>query len=155
MKTSTTTVHGQRGAVLIITMIMLVLLTLITVSAIRATTTDEKMAGNSRDRDKALQAAEAAVQQCLNMVNAGTFAPVLLPVPASSNAPQHWDVDANWSSSSPNSLAVSLPGAGLAESPRCLVESLGTGTGSFRVTGRAVGASIDSVVMLQATYSTQ
>jgi len=141
----------QRGAVLIITLIMLVLITLLTLSSVRSTTMDERIAGNARDRNKAFQAAEAAVQRCLAMVNGRTY-PGTIQTPAPSTAPNVWDVAGNWQAGAAASYPVPMPSAELAADPRCLVESLGS-TSSFRVTGRAVGGSADTVVMLQATYS--
>lgn len=146
--------QAQRGVVLIIALVILVLVTLVGLSTIRTTTTEEKMAGNARDRDKAFQAAEAAVLNCLALLDAGTYpATVLAPVAASAVPPtQNWDVTANWDAASPNSYAVNMPTAGLAANPRCIAEALGA-SGSYRVTGRAVGGSNESLVMLQATYS--
>ena len=144
----------QRGMVLIVALIMLVLITLVSLSTIRSTTMDERMAGNARDRDRAFQAAEAAVQACLTQIQTGsafTF-PVLDPIV---EGLANWDVDANWTAPSlrdTKSYAVALANAGLAQDPRCMVEKLNA-TGGYRVTGRAVGGSIDSIVMLQATYS--
>lgn len=142
----------QDGAVLIITLIMLIVITLVTVSSVRSTTVDERMAGNARDRNKAFQAAEAAVQNCLAMVNAHSF-PGTVQTPALPPNPPLWDVEANWETSAAASYPIPMTDAQLAEDPRCLVETLSS-TGSFRVTGRAVGSSADTVVMLQATYST-
>lgn len=141
----------QEGVVLIISLVILVLITLVGLSTIRTTTMEEKMAGNSRDRDKALQAAEAVVQACLTQLNAGTYGgavhtPTVAPTAA------RWEVSGNWLTGSPASTAINIANAGLAEDPRCLVEALGA-SGSYRVTGRAVGGSADTVVMLQATYS--
>ena len=65
----------------------------------------------------------------------------------------NWDAVANWASGSTNSTAITITGANLNADPRCMVEDLGSG--SYRVTGRGVGASSDSVVMLQATYSNE
>jgi type IV pilus assembly protein PilX len=139
----------QRGVTLIVTLVMLVLITLVGVSSIRNSTMDERMAGNSRDRDKAFQAAEAAVQTCLAAIQAETYAGTPL-TPAASNATPVWEVAANWANA--NSVEVNLgTAARLAAQPRCMYESLGTD--SYRVTGRAVGASTLTVVMLQATYS--
>jgi len=144
----------QRGVVLIVALVILVLITLVGVSTIRTTTMEEKMAGNARDRDKSFQAAEAAVLRCLALLDAGTYpATVLAPVAASAvPSTPHWEVAANWVAASPNSHAVDMSTAGLAENPRCIAEALGA-AGSYRVTGRAVGGSAESVVMLQATYS--
>lgn len=142
---------AQRGTALIMTLVMLVLITLIGVSSIRASTMDEKMAGHSRDRDKAFQAAEAAVQWCLSQLNAETYTGTPL-TPAAATATPVWEIDSNWTNA--NSIEVNLGSdARLAQQPRCMYEELGAGSGSFRVTGRAVGASALTVVMLQATYS--
>jgi type IV pilus assembly protein PilX len=143
--------RAQRGATLIITLVMLVLVTLVAVSTIRTSTMDEKMAGNSRDRDKAFQAAEAAVQKCLAEIKAGAPSGTLL-TPAASTATPHWEVAANWGNG--NSVAKTVD-ASLASQPRCMFEALGAGTGSYRVTGRAEGGSSRTEVMLQATYSTE
>lgn len=146
----------QRGATMIITLVMLVLITLVAVSSIRTSTMDEKMAGNARDRDKALQAAEAAVLMCLDKVKAGTNPAA--QTPAVSTATPLWEVAANWATGSAGSEAVTvstgtLAAAGLAEWPRCMYESLGPD--NYRVTGRAVGGSTLTEVMLQATYSAE
>jgi len=147
----------QRGVTLIITMLMLVLITLIVVSTIRTSTADERMAGASRDRDKAFQAAEAAVQICLNQLKNETYVGPPLTPAASTSATQNWEVAANWSNSNSIEIAITsqLSDASLAAWPRCMFESLGTGTGSYRVTGRAVGGSSLTEVILQATYSTE
>jgi len=52
----------QRGAVLIISLIFLLLMTLIGVISMQGTTLQERMAGNTRDRNLALQASEAALR---------------------------------------------------------------------------------------------
>ena len=151
----------QRGVVLIVALIVLVLVTIVSVTAIRSTTTDERLAGNARDRDKAFQAAEAAVRACLSPLDSDT--PVLtgIPVqpPAAVGATQLWEVEANWADSAVKSYAVASLGsaeaAGLKAQPRCIVERLNLTPPSFRVTGRAVGASADTVVMLQATISSE
>lgn len=151
--------RSQRGATLIITLVMLVLITLVSVSTIRTSTMDEKMAGNARDRDKALQAAEAAVRVCLGKVEAGAVSTALKLVPAASTATPLWEDAANWTSTSVKSESVpvstgTLAAAGLAEWPRCMYERLGAVSDNYRVTGRAVGGSSLTVVMLQATYTT-
>jgi len=143
----------QKGAVLIIALVMLLLITMASIATIRATTMDERMAGNSRDRDKALQAAEAAVRTCLKQltvdVPSSFSGPILAPTTSGS---QNWDLSANWQGGASNSVEVVMTGAGLANNPRCMVERIGTGD-NYRVTGRAVGGSDSSIVILQATYS--
>lgn len=144
--------RSQRGATLIITMVMLVLITLLGLSAIRTTTVDEKMAGNTRDRERALQAAEAAVRSCLNQIKNGSYTGTPL-TPAPITADPHWEVAANWANG--NSVAVAVDTDNLAAQPRCMYETLGAGTSNYRVTGRAVGGSTLTEVVLQATYTTE
>jgi type IV pilus assembly protein PilX len=68
MKTTVSTIsvtsmaRGQGGAVLIVSLIFLLLMTLVGVASMQGTTLQERMAGNMRDRDLALQAAEAALR---------------------------------------------------------------------------------------------
>jgi type IV pilus assembly protein PilX len=146
--------RAQRGATLIILLVMLVVVTLLAVTTVRSTAMNEKMAGNARDRDNALQVAEAVVRTCLSQINSGTFAgTVLTPVAAgASPSTPHWEVEDNWKPTASNSAAVAISGISMAESPRCMVEALG-GAGSYRVTGRATGKSAETIVMLQATYT--
>lgn len=145
----------QRGAMLIIAMVFLLLITMISINIVRSTTVGEKMAGNSRDRDKAFQAAEAAMRFCLSEFEDSTYtgtAPLLTP--ATAGNPQLWEVASNWASDS-FSKAVTVDATGLSSQPRCLFEALGADSGSYRITSRAVGASVQTVVVLQATYSVE
>lgn len=150
----------QKGAVLIVALIMLLLITMASIATIRATTMDERMAGNARDRDKAFQAAEAAVRTCLKRltdpVNPSDAYPLAKILPPEATGLENWEKDTDfWRS---NSEEVSInefdtsPSAKLFSNPRCIAERLGTGD-NYRVTGRAVGGSESSVVILQATYS--
>ncbi len=52
----------QRGAVLLVALIMLLLLTVLGAAAMRDTNLQERMAGNMRDQSLAFQAAEAALR---------------------------------------------------------------------------------------------
>jgi type IV pilus assembly protein PilX len=52
----------QQGTVLLVALMFLIVLTLLGLSAMNATTLEEKMAGSSRDYNVALQAAEAALR---------------------------------------------------------------------------------------------
>ena len=144
--------RGQRGVTLIITLVMLVLVTLVIVSTVRTSTMDEKMAGNARDRDKAFQAAEAAVQSCIAALQSSTYTGTPL-TPAAFDATPNWEVAANWGNA--KSVAVDLGnGAKLSSQPRCMYEALVAGSGNYRITGRALGGSSLTEVILQATYVT-
>jgi type IV pilus assembly protein PilX len=135
-------------------LIMLVVVTLLALSTVRSTTMDERMAGNARDRERAFQATEAAVRACLNLVKSNTYptGDYLTPALATdADTTQQWDRSSVWAAVGGNSQEITVGDATLASQPRCIVENLGSG--SFRVTGKGVGGSSNTVVMLQATYS--
>ena len=60
----------QRGAVLVIALIMLLLLTLVGIAGMRDTQLQEKMAGGTEDRAIAFQAAEAALSEAEVLIQA-------------------------------------------------------------------------------------
>lgn len=64
----------QRGAVMVIALLLLLVLTVLGVAGMSSTSLEEKMAGNSRDREIAFQAAEAALREGENYVASTTFA---------------------------------------------------------------------------------
>lgn len=55
--------NRQRGAILVIALIMLLLLTIIGLASMRGTSLQESMSGNLRDSNISLQAAEAALRK--------------------------------------------------------------------------------------------
>lgn len=55
--------RAERGAVLIVALVMLLLLTVIGLASMRGTSLQESMAGNLRDGDVAFQAAEASLRK--------------------------------------------------------------------------------------------
>jgi type IV pilus assembly protein PilX len=75
----------QTGVVLIVGLVLLLLLSLIGVTAMQSTALEEKMAGNSRDRNTAFQAAEAALQDAEDYLDSG--APPFNPLKLTSGGP--------------------------------------------------------------------
>jgi type IV pilus assembly protein PilX len=167
--------HGyQRGATLIVALVLLVLLTMVGVAGMQDTTLQEKMVGNMRDRNLAFQAAEAALRGGEKYLQAATL-------PAFNNSgglinsnytglrsgdPTFWDTYP-WPS---NSRAYSTTFSELSAAPRYVVEEVPTvfstpgesvkfgalkDIKSFRVTAKAVGGTTDAVVILQSTYRRQ
>lgn len=65
----------QQGAALIVGLIMLLLLTIVGVAGMRETLLQEKMVGNMRDREVALQAAESALRAGENLVKSAGAPP--------------------------------------------------------------------------------
>jgi type IV pilus assembly protein PilX len=53
---------GQRGAALVVALLLLVVITLVGLAAVRGTIMQQKMAGNMYDRQIAFQSAEAAMR---------------------------------------------------------------------------------------------
>jgi type IV pilus assembly protein PilX len=153
--------RAQHGAVLVVALIMLMLLSLVALSAVRSSTMDEKMVGNTRDRNKAFQAAEAAVRHCVNQVRANPVT-IATVAPAAPTTTPVWAVAGVWSGA--NSVEVPFlanpPHTNLYANPRCIVENLNQTTPptaalikNFRITAWAVGGSSDTAVILQATYT--
>lgn len=56
------TLGNQRGAVLVVGLLLLVVLTLIGVASMQSTTLQERMAANMREQEQAFQSAEAALR---------------------------------------------------------------------------------------------
>ncbi len=101
----------QHGFVLIVALILLLVLTILGLAAAQSTSLQERMAGNTRSRDMAFQAAEAglrAAESCLNSGSAlcanfsananGTylFNPGA-PTPPATNTTPLWQVPGFWS----------------------------------------------------------
>ena len=69
-------IETQRGAVLVVSMILLLVMTTLALAASRSTRLQERMAGNMRDSDLAFQAAEAALRDGERMIADQTAIPV-------------------------------------------------------------------------------
>lgn len=167
-------VHRERGAVLIIGLIMLLLLTIIGISSIQGTDLQERMAGNSRDHNIAFQASEAAIRSAENYLSRASIAPYAngagyykdLTGP---NSPVLW-TEQNWGAKSVALPANSLKG--VSEQPKYAIEqmeiSISPGNyGSavdqqsldsmaerevYRITARGLGSTKDSEALIQTTF---
>jgi Tfp pilus assembly protein PilX len=62
------TVRRERGVVLVVSLVILLAMTIIGVTSMQTVVSEEKMAGNLRDRAIAFQAAEAGLQVALSWV---------------------------------------------------------------------------------------
>jgi type IV pilus assembly protein PilX len=63
----------ERGAVLIVALLFLVILTMLGVTAMSSTTMEERMAGNTRDSNLALEAAEAALRDAVRDIYGAAY----------------------------------------------------------------------------------
>lgn len=165
----------QRGAALIISLILLVIMTLLGLAGIRGITQEERMANHSLDRSLAFQATEAALRDVEQLVEANKPAPtagcsvvaglMACATPAATDTPR-WldDTFASW-----EALSSPVGSGSLAVTPQYFVEFLGAdfecrpgeGTASgitcrrYRITARSQdGAGTRSSVMLQSIYAT-
>lgn len=130
----------QQGVVLITGLIFMVILTLLAVGAMRMTMLEEKMAGNTRNRDLAFQAAEAALREGLGRVYSGTIsttsgfisgcsttAPVGLCLPSTTATPI-WNTKFPFGQTTPTLSGVATFGGtalvGVANQPQYIIELL-------------------------------
>jgi type IV pilus assembly protein PilX len=66
----------EKGAILIVSLILLLVMTVLALSASQMTRMQERMAANSRDRDLALQSAEAGLRNGERLIEALGSAPI-------------------------------------------------------------------------------
>ena len=162
----------QSGMVLMVSLIFMVLLTLLAVSAMHGTILQERMAGNTRDRMLAFQAAETALRAgdaLLGNPGLPPNGPGIYMVPGTSPAAgftsvQQWDTAYPW-----NTSAATISGSlsGIVVQPLFVIERLTNtscagmspngwpptpGRGYYRITSRGVGASKNATVILQEIY---
>lgn len=104
---------NQKGAVLVISLIILLVLTLIGVSAARTVLLEEKMTFASRDAKVALEVAEALVVAAQNeiegMANTGNFG-TSNHLHLEGNAPDNLLASATWEATNANSVQVEMSG---------------------------------------------
>ena len=161
----------QRGAAMVIALVMLLILTLLATASARMTLLDERMMGNTQDRNVAFQAAEAAIRTG----EGDLIAPVLpdfdgtngLWQPAAPGDEPVWqtvdwedagnDVVAyNGLAGAPGNLANATAAYLIEEMPPLPPESKKFPPVNpptvYRVTGRGVGAAGNATVLVQTTY---
>lgn len=170
--------HRQVGAALIVALLFLVMLTLIGVSAMTTTTLEEKMAGNMRDYNVALQSGEAALLDAWDDINSTRISGMtgfdiacsngLCARAANSSIPVWSGLD--WSPSGPSveygsqtgAAALPVGTAGASALPRYILEVLEDPKSSlrmeekkylyYRTTARGFGTSDTAQATVQATY---
>lgn len=169
----------QKGAVLIIGLIMLLLLTVIGLASMRGSELQERMAGNSRDKNLAFQAAEAGVRAGETFLSQSTL-------PAFSGSGLYQDLNkvgaavprpTDWSTTQWGTNSIKLPTGtlkGVIDQPSYAVEKVvvtaaaanpGSGADTesvdkmggsseyYRITSRGLGGTNNAEVILQSTYN--
>lgn len=168
-------VASQRGATLLVGLIMLLLMTVIGLAAMRGSGMQELMVGNMRDRNQAFQAAEAGLRAAEDVLNGAT-----IPAFDGSVTGYAQDIDGSkrsgfWDTYNWNAASV-LTNMGLgdvASQPRFVIEEVsssvvnsGADGGAidlasnmktediiyYRVTSRGVGGTNNAVVIVQSTF---
>lgn len=164
--------HSQRGAVLIISLIILVILTSLAVSVMQGSVIEHKLATHQRDTTTAIQAAEIAMRTAENLLkntqnpllwddfeNAQNNAGLYPETPPGTSEP--WTQKATWSGD--GSIVVNVDASLYAQAPRYIIERIGeieTGPDlnnpqkirMVRITAIGYGSSARSRIMLQANY---
>lgn len=158
----------QRGATLIVSMIILLLLSMLALYGSRGSIVQNLMARNTRDHDLAFQAAEAALRDAetrLPSFAAGTGMidrTAELEASAQYTTAEYWLNIHGWSDA--NTLSMQGAMAGVSKAPRYVIERLvdtgvtcsdagSTPQRHYRATALAVGKSAETRVMLQAEYT--
>lgn len=148
---------AQCGATLMVAMIFLVVLSLLGIAAVQNNTFQEKMAGNSRDRELAFEAAEAALRDASANIIALRAGPwsgangLFTYVATDANDAAYWNAAAQWTSSRTPTTTV----ANVATQPQYRIEKkpdIGTKE-YYRVTARGFGSSSTTIVILQAEFT--
>ena len=170
---------SQKGAVLIVGLIMVLLMTVVGLAAIRGSGLQENMASNMRDMNITFQAAESALNVCEGFVD--IFQTLTLPQFNNTNGfltdrqalnppvlVGNWN-KTNWDA---NGKLTTLGLKSVIEQPRCVVEYLDYPPGTFiegggvdlgatqttgdpqlfRITSVGYGYTADTRVVLQATH---
>lgn len=165
----------EGGTVLVVGLVFLLLMTLIGVTAFSVATQEERMAGNTRDRLRAFEAAEQALRECERYLSS-PLPPVLsadgaaergmYEAPDVDRSPpekEKWETIA-WDTD-PTRQLNGVPD--VAEQPRCIVQRLARARSSdaslraeaalapalaYQVTGRGVGVNRSTVAVLQSTF---
>ena len=156
---------GQRGAVLVFSLIFLLIFTVLGVSSMSSSILEEKMTTNSYDRTLAFQAAEAALREAEDYISNNT--PTLdeqcangFCVNARKQLLTTWRTDpghAYWASA----RTIQDPIAGVASNARYIIEDMCAADSTlgaadyanrvFRVTAIGTGGSDNAVVMLESS----
>lgn len=164
----------QDGAVLVLGLILLLVLTLIGVSTMQGSVFDEKMAGNTKDRNFAFQAAESALRGGELWLQNNASQPLANATGSNGvwilNGPgagSWWQsLAAPWSNGAPSVVTsngisyVNSQPQRIIEEDKFVRDSLAigqqqaaSGLNFYRVTAKAEGGTDKAVVQLQSMYS--
>jgi type IV pilus assembly protein PilX len=168
--------HRQSGTALVVAMLFLVILGMLGVTTMTATTLEERMAGNTRDRDIAMQAAEAALRDAEHdisntvptngrVVSVAIFVAACTGGLCTEGAPVLTNVDDTAKSAFLGQFTGELAMMqGPAVQPRYIIELLNTlppqvpvppagqQVRDFRITAKGFGRNTNTIVILQTVF---
>ena len=163
----------ERGAALVISLIFLLVITIVAIAGTRSTTMQERMAGNTRDRNLAFQAAESGLREAEDFIDSlaslGNFDGSNGLYGLTDAAPDYED-SATWSNAA--NFRTADEDYGSYEAPRYFIKyytivpgeegalnlsGYGDNKGSgdvtiFRITSRGTGGGADSAEVTVRTY---
>ena len=163
----------QRGAALVVGLIVLAMLSLMGIAAYMVATQEERMSGNTRDRIRAFEAAEASLRDCESLLG-GIFGTLpkfdgskgMYKAPYLNEKQVYQTID--WrTDSAVRVIPTAIPD--VAVQPRCIIELVGesevrdlTGARSgpqevtietiYRITAMGYGTNPSTTVNLQTTF---
>ncbi len=169
----------QGGFVLVVNLIFLLVMTILAVTAIQRSILDEKISGNLRSQNLALQAAETALRYCqknLESTGPGGNLPLVpgtaqtlngikiigypsnIELPTSiPPAPTKWSDLANWSIENTKTIDLNLT-MHVAAPAQCMIEEYPMKDllkakvyVAYVITARGVGGTANAIVWLQQT----
>lgn len=172
--------QNQRGAVLILALIMLALMMIVGVSSIRGSNLQEQMAGNMREYQVSFQAAESGLRVAESAVNQPSFPevsngtiPGFIGTQANGGQASFWE-QYDWSAAANGSIDANVALQITAANPRYVVEEFAvwrvpmkTETREwaaiqelpskvfYRITVRGVGMSANTESYIQSIFHRQ
>ena len=119
----------ERGAALIIGLVLLVILTLLAVAGMNTATLELQMAGNEQYQQRAFEAAETAIEQAIETGSYNTNVPDIRATTTVPGTNDTWEFVMGFD---PDTGATPIPGGGY---------SLGSGFQAYHFNIRAIGRS--------------
>ncbi|MEO1767976.1 pilus assembly PilX family protein [Thiobacter aerophilum] len=173
---------SQQGSSLIMALLFIVAIGVLTMAALNTTTIQERIVGNSRDRNLAFQAAEAALRDAERDIDANVNVATVfsstcangLCTYSTTGVPQFATID--WTNAAVTRTYGAFTGAtalaNVTQQPRYIIEKLPpppavvgesvalgikpqANRSAYRITALGYGARSETRVMLQSTYVRQ
>jgi type IV pilus assembly protein PilX len=165
---------AERGVALIIGLVILAVLSMIGVAAFTMSTQEERMAGNSRDRIRAFEAAEAALRDCEHFVGTvpapkfdGSDGSYLVAQPPALTQAEKHTAAGTWASTTAGTAVrtASATNSDWSQPPVCIAEQIQVQRGIHQqgdpivftkvdhLTSRGYGSNRNTFVMLESYFA--